>query len=249
MITLIPARMASTRFPGKVLADKTGKPLIQHVWESAWRSRRSTRVIIATDDERVRAAAAEFGAECVMTRADHPNGTSRLAEAAATLDLPPHAIVVNAQGDEPDLDASLIDAAVEALERSAAPVATIGTPFRSGENPADPNIVKVVVGGDGAALYFSRALVPYPRDGAAPVQPLRHVGLYVYRREFLDQYLKLPLTDLERTEQLEQLRILYHGHTIAVAVRETTGFGGVDTPEQYEQFVARWRTQVRGAAT
>lgn len=234
--------MASTRFPGKVLANATGKPLIQHVWESASKSRRASRTVIATDDARVSAAAAAFGAECVMTRADHPNGTSRLAEAAATLGLPANSIVVNAQGDEPELDATLIDAAVEVLERSAAPVATVATPFRDGERPDDPNIVKVVVGGSGTALYFSRSLVPYPREGAAnaPVRPLRHVGLYVYRRSFLDQYLKLPVTDLEQTEQLEQLRILYHGFAIAVAVRVATGFGGVDTPEQYAQFVARY---------
>lgn len=232
--------MASSRFPGKVLADKTGRPLIQHVWESARLSRRTGRWVIATDDQRVVAAAARFGAECVMTRADHPNGTSRLAEAAATLNLPAHAIVVNAQGDEPEMDATAIDAAVEALERTHAPVSTVATPLTAGERPDDPNIVKVVLAGDGTALYFSRALVPFPRDGG-PGHHLRHVGLYVYRREFLDRYVALPATDLERTEQLEQLRILYHGFRIAVAVREVRGVGGVDTPEQYEQFVQRWR--------
>ncbi len=239
--------MASSRFPGKVLADGTGRPLIQHVWESASKSRRSTRVVIATDDERVKSAAARFGAECVMTRADHPNGTSRLAEAAGVLRLPQDAIVVNAQGDEPELDATLIDAAIEVLERTSAPVSTVGTPFRAGERPDDANVVKVVLAADGTALYFSRANIPFPRDGAgvAAVPPLRHVGLYVYRRSFLDQYMKLPPTDLERTEQLEQLRVLYHGFKIAVAVRETSGFGGVDTPEQYEQFVARWRSRGR----
>jgi 3-deoxy-manno-octulosonate cytidylyltransferase (CMP-KDO synthetase) len=235
--------MASTRFPGKVLANATGKPLIQHVWESASRTRSSSRVVIATDDDRVRHAAAEFRAECVMTRVDHPNGTSRLSEAAAKLGLPADAIVVNAQGDEPELDAGLIDAAVEVLVSSGAPVSTVATPFRSGERPEDPNIVKVVLAQDASALYFSRAMIPFVRDAAAesPVRPLRHVGLYVYRRSFLDQYVKLAPTDLERTEQLEQLRILYHGFRVAVAVRETTGFGGVDTPEQYEAFVARWR--------
>lgn len=232
--------MASSRFPGKVLANRTGKPLIQHVWESASRSRRASRTIIATDDQRVIAAAAAFNAPCLLTRADHPNGTSRLAEAAASLNLPADAIVVNAQGDEPELDATLIDAAVDVLERSAAPVSTVATPFRPGERPDDPNIVKVVLRGDGSALYFSRALIPFPRDGAGPVEPLRHIGLYVYRRSFLDRYVNLPITALEQTEQLEQLRILYHGFPIAVAVRETSGFGGVDTPEQYEQFVSRW---------
>ncbi len=239
VVIIIPARMASTRFPGKVLADKTGKPLIQHVFEAASRAKCSRRVVIATDDARVEAAAKGFGAESVMTRADHPNGTSRLAEAAAKLGLGAETIVVNAQGDEPELDASLIDSAVEVLEKTKAPVSTVATPFREGERAEDPNIVKVVVRGDGTAMYFSRAMIPFPRDGASHVKPLKHVGLYVYRRGFLDRYSSLMVTELEKTEQLEQLRILYHGFAIAVAVRETSGFGGVDTPEQYEEFVRR----------
>lgn len=246
VVIIIPARMASTRFPGKVLADRTGKPLIQHVYESASRATCSRRIVIATDDERVTAAAARFGAECVMTRADHPNGTSRLAEAAMKLGLGADTIVVNAQGDEPELDATLIDAAVEALISTGAPVSTVATPFRE-EDPADPNVVKVVVRSDGTALYFSRARIPYQRDSHAtnPVMPLRHVGLYVYRRAFLDEYTRLKPTELESTEQLEQLRVLYHGFSIAVAVRQTTGFGGVDTPEQYEAFVRRWTSANR----
>jgi 3-deoxy-manno-octulosonate cytidylyltransferase (CMP-KDO synthetase) len=247
VVIIIPARMASTRFPGKVLADRTGKPLIQHVYESASRARCSQRIVIATDDARVQSAAAKFGAECIITRADHPNGTSRLAEAAARLELSPETIVVNAQGDEPELDAALIDAAVEILISSGATVSTIATPIHSGERPNNPNIVKVVLRRDSTAMYFSRSLIPFPRDPGAssPVQPLKHVGLYVYRRGFLDQYVCLSATDLERTEQLEQLRILFHGFAIAVAVRETSGFGGVDTPEQYEQFVTRWKSKQR----
>jgi len=242
--------MGSTRFPGKVLASETGKPLIQHVWESAARAKSASRTVIATDDDRVRDAAAKFGAECVMTRADHPNGTSRLAEAAATLSLPPDTIVVNAQGDEPELDAGLIDAAVEALVKSGASVSTVATPFHASERPDNPNIVKVVLRKDGSALYFSRSLIPFPRDtGSARVAPLKHVGLYVYRRSFLDQYNALPVTDLEQTEQLEQLRILYHGFQIAVAVRDTSGAGGIDTPEQYAAFVARWRARGSSATS
>ncbi len=242
VVIIIPARMASTRFPGKVLSDRTGRPLIQHVYEAASRAKCSKRVVSATDDERVRAAAAKCGAECVMTRADHPNGTSRLAEAAMKLSLTPETIAVNAQGDEPALDATLIDAAVEMLIKTGAPVATVATPFRDGEDPADPNIVKVVLRADGLAMYFSRARIPFVRDGGAGAAlPLRHVGLYVYMREFLDRYTMLAVTDVERTEQLEQLRVLYHGYAIAVAVRETSGAGGVDTPEQYEAFVERWK--------
>lgn len=244
VVIIIPARMASTRFPGKVLADRTGKPLIQHVFEAASRAKCSRRVVIATDDARVEAAARGFGAECVLTRADHPNGTSRLAEAAEKLRLAAETIVVNAQGDEPELDATLIDAAVAVLEATKAPVSTVATPFGDGERAEDPNVVKVVVRGDGTAMYFSRSLIPFVRDvGFAGVKPLRHVGLYVYRRSFLERYSALAVTELERTEQLEQLRILYHGFSIAVAVRETTGFGGVDTPEQYEAFVERWKAR------
>lgn len=241
---IIPARMASTRFPGKVLADRTGKPLIQHVWERARLARCAARVVIATDDPRVLEAARRFGAECVLTSPDHLNGTSRLAEAATTLKLSNHEIVVNAQGDEPELEPTLIDAAVEALVSAGAPVATAAVPFGPDEDAANPNLVKVVLAGDGTALYFSRALIPYERDpGRGRVQPLKHLGLYVYRRSFLDEYLRLPTTDLEATEQLEQLRILYHGRKIAVAVADVRTFGGIDTPEQYEAFVARWRAR------
>ncbi|MEX2219242.1 MAG: manno-octulosonate cytidylyltransferase [Phycisphaerales bacterium] len=258
---IIPARLASTRFPEKVLASKTGKPLIQHVHESASRARCAQRVVIAADHERIRDAAERFGAMCILTRPDHPNGTSRIAEAAATLGLPPDAVIVNAQGDEPDLDPALIDAAVEALERSGAPVATAAVPFGPGEDPANPAIVKVVLACRGPepchgfaasspqavpaiplALYFSRALIPHQRDpGAAPPPPLKHVGLYVYRRAFLDDYLRMPPTPLEQTEQLEQLRILESGYAIAVAVGEHPTHGGIDTPEQYEAFVRRLR--------
>lgn len=247
-VVIIPARMASTRFPGKVLADKTGKPLIEHVWERARLARCAERIVIATDDGRVARAARAFGAECVLTSPDHPNGTSRLAEAAAKLGLPGDAVVVNAQGDEPELEPSLIDAAVGALESSGAPVATAAAPFWTDEDPGNPNLVKVVVAADGTALYFSRALIPFERDaGKGRVRPLKHLGLYVYRRSFLDEYLRLPPTDLEATEQLEQLRVLWHGRRIAVAVADVRTFGGIDTPEQYDAFVARWKRLTQGS--
>jgi 3-deoxy-manno-octulosonate cytidylyltransferase (CMP-KDO synthetase) len=248
---IIPARLGSTRFPGKVLASATGRPLIQHVYEAARGATCATRVVVATDDERVRRAVGAFGGECVMTSPEHPNGTSRLAEAAATLGLAADAIVVNVQGDEPELEPSAIDDAVAALEQTGAPVATVAQPFGESENPADPNVVKVVLRRDGTAMYFSRSLVPYPWDAAptAPSgdrwheKPLKHVGLYVYRRSFLETYVHLEPTALERTEQLEQLRVLYYGHAIAVAVCPARGFGGIDTPEQYEAFVMRWKAR------
>lgn len=247
VVIIIPARMASTRFPGKVLAGRTGKPLIRHVYEAARRASCAQRVVIATDDQRVADAAAGFGAECVMTRVDHPNGTSRLAEAAGKLGLGADAVVVNAQGDEPELEPALIDAAVAALVESAAPVATAAVPFAPSEDPANPNLVKVVVRRDGRALYFSRALIPLERDRGATtragVPPLKHIGLYAYRRPFLDTYLSLPETALEKTEHLEQLRVLWHGYDIAVAVRNLRTYGGIDTPEQYEAFVQRYQAK------
>jgi 3-deoxy-manno-octulosonate cytidylyltransferase (CMP-KDO synthetase) len=240
---IIPARLGSTRFPGKVLADRTGKPLIQHVYERARLARCASRVVIATDDERVRAAVLRFGGECVMTSPDHPNGTSRLAEAARTLGLGSSDLVVNAQGDEPELEPQLIDAAVDLMQSSGAPMGTAAVPFTPGEDVANPALVKVVLAADGSAMYFSRSVIPHNRDAghASPVRPLKHIGLYVYLRSFLDAYLRLQQTQLETTEQLEQLRVLFHGHRISVAVLDIRTHGGVDTPDQYDAFVARWR--------
>lgn len=239
-IAIIPARLGSTRFPGKVLVNRTGKPLIQHVCEAAARSSALSRIVVATDDRAVMEAVSGFGGEAVLTRSDHPNGTSRLAEAAAILNLAPDEIVVNVQGDEPEIEPSLIDAAVRALGDS--PVATVASPM-SDTDAGNPNIVKVVVRRDGRALYFSRARVPHVRDASNSDSgmPLRHVGLYVYRRSFLDRYLTLESTPLERAESLEQLRILEHGYAIAVAIMpKEVGHAGIDTPEQYEAFLKRF---------
>ncbi|TVQ64590.1 MAG: 3-deoxy-manno-octulosonate cytidylyltransferase [Phycisphaerales bacterium] len=243
-IAIIPARLASTRFPEKVLACETGKPLIEHVCEAASRAERVSRVVVAADDGRIVEALRPFGRECVLTDPAHPNGTSRIDEAAERLGLSNDQIIVNAQGDEPELDPALIDAAIETLLRPIAgrepDAATIASPFREGEDPADPNIVKAVLRPDGSALYFSRALVPHTREGGTRVAPLRHVGLYVYRRGFLRRYTRMAATPLEQAEQLEQLRIIEHGGTIGVAVRESHGVG-IDTPAQYEAFVRRWK--------
>ncbi len=248
VVGIIPARLASTRFPNKVLASATGRPLIWHVWEAASRARSISRLVVAVDDTRVERAVVAFGGEAVMTRADHENGTSRLAEAAEKLALPDDALVVNVQGDEPELDAKAIDACVARARVGDAPVTTIASPFVPGEDPANPNIVKVVVRADGTALYFSRALIPHARDAGsrAAASPLKHVGLYVYRASFLRRYASLTPTPLERTEMLEQLRVLEHGHAIAVAVHPVSSTG-IDTPEQYEAFVERWKRS-RGAS-
>jgi 3-deoxy-manno-octulosonate cytidylyltransferase (CMP-KDO synthetase) len=239
---IIPARLGSSRFPGKVLAAATGRPMVQHVAEAAGRARSVGRVVVAADDPRIGAALAPFGTEVVLTRADHANGTSRLAEAAALLGLEAEAIVTNVQGDEPDLDPGAIDAAVGALLRTGAPMATAAAPMAEGEEAADAAVVKVVRRLDGTALYFSRSVIPFDRDGrgGAAARPLRHVGVYAYRRSFLERYAAMAPTPLERVESLEQLRVLEHGHAIAVALCERAAHG-VDTPEQYEAFVRRWR--------
>jgi len=239
-VAVIPARFGSTRFPGKPLADRTGKPLIQHVYEQVIRARRLDRVVVATDDDRILQAVRRFGGEAVMTRGDHLNGTTRAAEAVANIDADP---VVNVQGDEPDIDPSHIDRAMETL--AAHPdceVATLASPFAVHEDPANPNIVKVVTDAHGKALYFSRAMIPHWRDrgtqSAAAAQPLKHVGLYVYRRAYLLRFPSLAPTPLEMTEQLEQLRMLEHGARLAVAIVHAQHHG-IDTPEQYDAFVTR----------
>lgn len=257
-IAIIPARLGSTRLPGKVLLDQTGHPLIWHVWSAVRAASRVERVVIATDSAQVLDAARGFGAECVLTSPDHPNGTSRLDEAASTLGLADDALIVNVQGDEPEVEPDAIDAAADALiagERHAhgASIGTVAVPFGDGDDPRDPACVKVVRTLDGAALYFSRSLIPFDRDGvrtsdaASKTTPplLRHVGLYAYRRGFLAQYTRLAPTPLERLEQLEQLRALEHGRRIMVAVRPAARVG-IDTPQQYTAFVERWRR--RGAS-
>jgi 3-deoxy-manno-octulosonate cytidylyltransferase (CMP-KDO synthetase) len=241
-LAIIPARYNSVRFPGKMLADRTGKPLIQHVYERAAQAKLVADVVVATDDHRIAQAVQAFGGRAVMTRPDHPNGTSRIAEAAEQSNA---SIIVNVQGDEPDIDPYLIDQTIQTLiESPDCAVSTVASPFAADEDPANPNIVKVVVDQRGRAMYFSRSLIPYDRDGSlhqstdAKRIPLKHVGLYVYRREFLPVYVSLAATPLEQLEKLEQLRVLEHGYSIAVAIGEAH-FHGIDTPEQYEAFVRR----------
>ena len=243
-VGVIPARLASSRFPEKVLKAETGKPLVVHVLEQARKAASLDRVVVAADHPRIVAAVKAAGGEAVLTREDHPNGTSRLAEVAERISAE---VFVNIQGDEPEIEPETIDAAVELLHRSPwAEVATVATPFAPGESVSDPNLVKVVLGLGGRALYFSRAPIPFHRDaakgGAPKAEPLRHVGLYVYRTPFLETFLTWPPSALEETESLEQLRVLERGHGIAVAVRPV-GSHGIDTAEQYAEFVARWRSR------
>jgi 3-deoxy-manno-octulosonate cytidylyltransferase (CMP-KDO synthetase) len=234
---LIPARYASTRLPGKPLSDICGKPMVVRVAERAIASG-AQRVVIATDDERIRAASLEHGVDAVLTRADHPTGTDRLAEAAAQLKLDDRAIVVNVQGDEPLLEPALIREVAEELRAHAD--ASIATACHVVEDPAEafnPNVVKVVLDHAGYALYFSRATIPWARDAFALDRskiprglPLyRHYGLYAYRVGFLRHYPSLAPAQIERFEALEQLRALWHGFRIAVRITVGTPAPGVDT--------------------
>jgi len=239
-VAVIPARYASTRFPGKPLANRTGKYLIQHVYERVRQARSVDRVIVATDDERIAAAVRSFGGEAAMTRADHPSGTDRIAEVAASLDA---CLVLNVQGDEPEIEPSSIDMLLDLMNsHPEASMGTLACPFPADADPADPNAVKVVVDHDGFALYFSRSLIPYPRDAAgkagAPGNWLLHLGIYAYRRDFLLSYAKLRPSRLEQIEKLEQLRALENGHRIAVGLVSRAGIG-IDTPQDYEAFVRR----------
>lgn len=241
-VAIIPARLGSTRFPEKVLASATGRTLIQHVYDRARLATTVARVVVAVDDPRISRAVDAFGGHAVLTSTSHPNGTSRLAEAASLLGLTDDTIVVNVQGDEPELDPALIDAGVMALTETGAEAATVASPFAPAEDPQNPNIVKVVVDARGMAMYFSRACVPYSgrADHGLAAAALKHVGLYAYRMAFLRQYVALPPTPLELTEKLEQLRVLEHGYRMAVAIMESHHHG-IDTPEQYAGFVERWR--------
>lgn len=239
---VIPARLGSVRFREKMLASRTGKPLVQHVYEAASKAKSASRVVVATDHERIAEVVRAFGGGVVMTKPEHPNGTSRLAEACSALGIDTRGIVVNVQGDEPEMDPALIDDLVETLDREGphgAPIATVATPMKETENPNDPMCVKVVITTQGKALYFSRSCIPFDRDGQG-VPRLKHLGIYAYRRAFLDDYVRLKPGVAEVGESLEQLRALENGYTIKVIVREGEFFGGIDTEAQYDAFVERF---------
>jgi 3-deoxy-manno-octulosonate cytidylyltransferase (CMP-KDO synthetase) len=247
VIGMIPARYASSRFNGKVLVEIAGKPMVQHVYERACRAKTLGRVIVATDDERVAAAGRGFGAEVAMTSPEHASGTDRLAEVARDLACD---VVVNIQGDEPLIEPSIIDRAVEPLLQDAAVrMATLATRISGPEEHQDPSAVKVVCDAKGDALYFSRLPIPYfrvddpTRRAIATAQcvhpdsgckPLKHIGLYVYRRDTLLWFSELPRATLEATEGLEQLRALENGCPIRVVIVDYSPIG-VDTPEDLEK--------------
>ncbi len=234
---IIPARYASTRLPGKPLLAETGKPLIQHVVEAAQAATRADETVVATDDDRIMQAVRGFNGQAVMTSRTCRTGTDRLAEAADRLDLADDDIVVNVQGDEPDIPAECIDTLVALLESSGAPMATLTTPL-SAEEAADPNKVKAVLATDGTALYFSRARIPFDRDDTGEARHLLHLGIYAYRVAFLKAFAAMAATPAEQCEKLEQLRALENGHRIVAAVVDYDG-NGIDTPQDYAAFVAR----------
>lgn len=228
---IIPARYASTRFPGKPLAEIGGKPMIVHVCERAAKSG-AVSVHVATDDQRIAEAVRAHGHQAVMTRADHESGTDRLAEAARRLKLKARDIVVNVQGDEPLIPPKLIARVAGLLQKKQkANIATACHPVSEAE-AASPNVVKVVLDAEGFALYFSRSRIPYPRASGAACY--RHAGIYGYRVGFLRTFSRLKVAPLEKAEALEQLRALWHGHRIAVLVSETEIAPGVDTPQDLE---------------
>jgi len=245
---LIPARLASTRLPGKCLADIAGQPMIVRVAQRAEASS-ADRVVVAADSAEILAACARYRVEAVLTRSDHASGSDRLAEACELLGFGSDQLVVNVQGDEPLIDPALIDEVAALLAvRPEASLATAAHPIEQVHEFADPNVVKVVLDASGLALYFSRAPIAWWRDGFAKgvtslpePRPLRHVGIYAYRAEFLLQFPHMTAAPIERIEALEQLRAMWHGYRIAVHVTSTAPGIGVDTPEDLERARALWR--------
>jgi 3-deoxy-manno-octulosonate cytidylyltransferase (CMP-KDO synthetase) len=247
-VAIVPARFASTRFPGKPLIDIAGKPMVVRVAAQAQKSG-AAQVVVATDDARIAAVLAEYGIAHVITRADHLTGTDRLAEAADLLGLADDAIVVNVQGDEPLIPPELIAAVARQLESDpGAAIATAAHPIHDANLLFNPNVVKVVTNARQQAMYFSRAPLPWARDAFAAdrqtlptgLPVLRHIGIYAYRVSFLRTYLQLSTCALEQFESLEQLRALWHGHAISVHITEQAPPAGIDTPQDVAAVLAHF---------
>ncbi len=229
---VIPARFGSTRFEGKLLQDLGGKPMFQHVVDRCKESRYFDEIIVATDDDRIRSAAEQFGGTVMMTSADHQSGTDRAAEVARQIETDLLAVV---QGDEPTIRPGVIDETIDAFrDELTLNVSAAATPIHQSDEIKDPNVVKVVIDQSGHALYFSRLPIPFIRNGSTPVPHYKHLGLYVYRKEFLLRYSKWPQTPLEKSEKLEQLRICEMGDRIRVIITEYDSIG-IDTPEDLEK--------------
>jgi 3-deoxy-manno-octulosonate cytidylyltransferase (CMP-KDO synthetase) len=239
IIVVIPARYGSSRFPGKVLAKKTGKYLVQHTYERALCAKSVDRALVATDDQRVMDACAEFDGACVMTSTTHQSGTDRIAEAIVDINTD---IVVNLQADEPEIDPVYIDQVAGLLINAPdAEMATLLAPFEDAEDVANSNIIKCITDGMGRAIYFSRSVIPYSRNasGVGDVRDYkRHLGIYAYRKDFLMEFTALEPSFLEQTEKLEQLRAIENGFTILTGM-VSKAWDGIDTKEQYQAFIER----------
>lgn len=239
-VVIIPARYASTRLPGKPLVDINGKPMVVHVLERA-RESGAERIIVATDHEEVARAVEAVGGEVCMTRVDHQSGTERLAEVVEKCGLSDDTIIVNIQGDEPMIPPAIVRQVAENLAQRDVGMATLAVPIHSAEEAFNPNAVKVVTDAQGYALYFSRATIPWDRDRFAQSRDaigdtfLRHIGIYGYRAGFIRRYVTWQPSQLEQIEMLEQLRVLWYGEKIHVAVAQTVPGTGVDTPEDLER--------------
>jgi 3-deoxy-manno-octulosonate cytidylyltransferase (CMP-KDO synthetase) len=242
-VVVIPARFASTRFPGKMLASETGRPLVQHVVDQVKKCRRINRIIVAADDERIVSALRPFGTECMLTDPSHPSGTDRVAEVAGRLgkDVSP---IINVQGDEPEIEPAAIDGLDSFMKESGCEMCTLATPLPAA-GAGDANLVKVAISQTHRAMYFSRLPIPFQRDaaGAKPTYYL-HVGIYAYRRDTLIRLAGLKPTPCEQAEKLEQLRALENDIPIGVMLIDHATHG-IDTAEQYQEFVRRFKNQGR----
>lgn len=246
-VAVIPARYASTRLPGKLILPEvkaiTGKYLIEHVYQNIRKSKRIDKIIVATDSTLIYDIVKGFGGEVVMSSPSHTSGTDRIAEVAENLEAD---FIVNVQGDEPDVNETMVDQVVDALlECNGAAMATLANKIKDAEELTNPNVVKVVLDNNGYALYFSRSQIPYVRDNNDPIHEpgitfLRHLGMYAYRRDFLLKYTKLPFSPLENVEKLEQLRALSNGCRIKVAITGCA-FRGIDTREDLIAFLERYK--------
>lgn len=246
IIAVIPARYESTRFPGKVLAKDTGKYLIQHTFQQVRKAKLIEKVLIATDSEKVLSACKSFGADCCLTAATHKSGTDRIAEAVKKTDAD---VVINVQADEPEIEPANIDLLAQLMiDNPQTKMATLIAKFDSKEQIENPNIVKVVIGKDRFAKYFSRSVIPYCRTGG-PVGNIsdyyRHLGIYAYTKDFLLTITSLPAGRLEQIEQLEQLRVLENGYQILTGLVSRVA-DGIDTPQQYAEFVKRHKISIGG---
>ena len=236
-LVVIPARLGSTRLPRKPLADIGGKPMVIRVAERAQQSNAQS-VVVATDSPEIQAACDEYRIECLLTSADHPTGTDRIAEVAQLLKLPEDTLVVNVQGDEPLIPPELINQVAQTLaDNTACAISTVAVPITNASEITNPNVVKVVLNKAGEALYFSRASIPFVRDleSAQDVTHLRHLGIYAYRADFLQAYARLEPAPPEQAEALEQLRALWNGYRIAVHTASEAPPAGVDTAEDLER--------------